>query len=88
MRSTLNADGNWERPSNVDNEQLVRNWQAAILRECRRILARELTPPESAFIKSRRGFVALEMVEDEVRSLTGKPGELQRYLRSEAGSIE
>jgi hypothetical protein len=67
----------------VDNERLVRNWQAAIVNECRRILERELTASESAFITSRGGFIALEMIEDHVRSCAGKPEELQRYLRSE-----
>jgi hypothetical protein len=76
------------RYAKVENEELVRNWQAAIIRDCTRILGRELTPPESAFITRRAGFIALEMIEDEVRSLIGKPDELQRYLRSEAEAIK
>ena len=72
----------------MDNEDLVRNWQAAIMRDCRRILGRELTSSEAVFIACRGGFIALEMIEDQVRRLTGKPEELQRYLRSEAGSME
>ena len=72
----------------MDNEHPVRKWQAAIVRDCRRILGRELTPPEKAFITRRAGFIALEMIEDEVRSLTGRPDELQRYLRSEAGPVD
>jgi hypothetical protein len=67
----------------MDNEKLVRTWQANIVGECRRILGRDLTAAESAFVESRTAFVALEMIEDHVRSLTGKPDELQRYLRSE-----
>jgi hypothetical protein len=51
-------------------------------------LGRELTLAESAFIACRSGLVALEMIEDQVRSLSGKPEDLQRYLRSEAASIE
>jgi hypothetical protein len=71
----------------MDNEDVVRNWQAAIMRDCKRILGRKLTPSESAFITGRGGLIALEMVEDQVRSLASKPDELERYLRSEAGSI-
>ena len=72
----------------MDNEDSVRNWQAAIMCDCSRILGRELTPSESAFITCRGGFIALEMIEDQVRSLAAKPEELQRYLRSETGSTE
>lgn len=72
----------------MDNEDLVRTWQAAIIRDCRRILGRDLTPPESAFILRRAGFIALETIEDEVRSLAGRPDELERYLGSEPEPIK
>ena len=70
----------------MDNERLVRKWHATIVGECKRILGRDLTTTESAFITCRGGFVALEMIEDHVRGLEGRPDELQRYLRSEEGS--
>ena len=44
-------------------------------------LGRDLTIAEDAFITSRGGFIALEMIEDTVKSLTGK--ELAKYLNSE-----
>ncbi len=71
----------------MDNEDVVRNWQTTIVLECGRILGRELTPSEMAFITSRGGFIALEIIEDHVRSLEGKPDELHLYLSSEDPSI-
>jgi len=67
----------------VDNEPLVRNWQAAIVGDCKRILGRRLTDDETAFITSREAFVALEAIRDHVQSLVDRPEELERYLRSE-----
>jgi len=60
----------------------VRKWQAAILKECRKRLGRELTPEETRFITDRGGFIALEMIQDTVTSLEGQA--LEAYLNSEA----
>jgi hypothetical protein len=68
----------------VSNESTVRNWQTAIIDDCASILKRQLTPAETTFIRSRGGFMALEMIHDHVRGLIGKPGELETYLRSES----
>lgn len=68
----------------MSNETLVQEWQGVIIGDCRRILNRELAHLELTFITSRGGFMALEMIQDYVRSLTGKPEELERYLRSES----
>ena len=68
----------------MDNEPLVRKWHAAIVDDCETILGRSLTEAEANFITSRGGFVALEIIQDEVRGLAGKPEELQQYLGSEA----
>jgi hypothetical protein len=65
----------------VDNEKLVKKWQGAIIRVCRERLGRELTPQENRFIASRGGFIALEMIDDTVKSLQG--AELEKYLNSE-----
>lgn len=62
----------------------MRNWHAAIIKDCEHILGRGLSEPEHRFITSRGGFVALEMIHDHVKSLTGKAEELRRYLNSEA----
>jgi hypothetical protein len=67
----------------MDNEPLVRNWQAAIIRKCHEILGRGLTSAELAFIQSRGGFLALEQIEDHVQSLRESPEELERFLHSD-----
>ena len=61
----------------------VRNWHAAIIKDCEHILGRSLLEPERQFITSRGGFIALEMIHDHVKSLAGKADQLQRYLNSE-----
>ncbi len=72
----------------MDNEHVVRGWHATIVGECTRILGRKLTEAETVFITSRGAFIALEIIEDHVRSLRGKPAELQRYLRSETDAVD
>lgn len=69
-------------------EHLVGNWHATIVDDCKRILDRQLTEGERTFITSRGAFVALEAIHDHVRSLGGRPEELERYLRSETDSLE
>ena len=72
----------------MDNEPVVKNWHAAIIKDCVGILGRTLNEVESIFITSRGGFIALEMIHDHVKSLVGKPEELERYLNSEAPNAE
>ncbi|MDA8243409.1 MAG: hypothetical protein M0025_04735 [Elusimicrobia bacterium] len=56
----------------------VRRWQEAIIAECARRLARRPTEREQAFVRACGSFLALEMVEDTVKSLSGEP--LETYL--------
>jgi hypothetical protein len=65
----------------MDNERLVRNWHKGIIKECQKRLGRNLTGEEEVFIRSRGGFIALEIIEDTVKGLIGK--ELEKYLNSE-----
>lgn len=58
-------------------------WQAAIIKDCEKILGRKLREPEKLFISSRGGYIALEMIHDHVKGLAEKPDELERYLNSE-----
>lgn len=60
-------------------------WQRSIRQTAEKTLGRKLTPIERRFIESRRGMVALEMIDDTVRT-TKDPPELERYLNSEASS--
>lgn len=66
----------------MNNKKLVRNWQAAIIREAEKRLARDLTDSERSLITSRGGFFALEMIEDTVNGLEGD--DLIAYLNQEA----
>lgn len=59
-------------------------WQAAIIKDCEKILGRRLRESERLFIKSRDGYIALEMIHDHVKGLVHKPDELEQYLTSEA----
>ena len=61
-------------------------WHAAIIRDAERTLGRRVTKEESAFVKSRGGYLALEMIHDEVKSLKANPEALARYLNSDAKS--
>ncbi len=65
----------------MDNEPLVKNWQKAIIDECQKRLDRDMTKDEKIFITSRSGFIALEMIEDTVKTLVGS--ELENFLTSE-----
>jgi hypothetical protein len=71
----------------MDNAKLVRKWHKkwhkTISKLCRERLGRNLTLREEQLITSRCGFMALEMIEDTVKSLAG--GELEKYLNSEPG---
>jgi len=56
----------------------------AIIADAEKKLERELKDYEKEFIKSRGGFVALEMIHDTVK--TAGKGELALYLGSERQS--
>jgi hypothetical protein len=64
----------------------VRRWHAAIIKDCEKTLGRKVTGEERRFVTSRGGFVALEMIHDEVKSLAADPVRLARYLNSETES--
>ena len=66
----------------MDNEKLVKRWHKAIINESQKRLNRDLTKDELLFITSRGGFIALEMIEDSVKTLEGD--ELEKYLNSES----
>lgn len=66
----------------MDNDKTAKKWQNSIINECKKILGRELTKTEEAFITSREGFIALEAIEDTVKTAT--TNELEAYLNSEA----
>lgn len=65
----------------TNNDKMVRAWQEKILADCERILQRQLTDAETSFVRSREGFMALEMVEDSVSQMN--PVELLAYLNSD-----
>ena len=52
------------------NRQHTKDWQDRIARECSKRLQRGLTAQEEAFIASHIGFMALEAVEDSVKTLS------------------
>lgn len=56
-------------------------FQQEILDLARTKLGRPLTETEERFVRSRGGFVALEMILDTVRAAS--PAELEKYLNSE-----
>lgn len=61
-------------------ERTVRTLQRAIIADAEEKLGRPLSDRERAFITSRGGFVALEMIRDTVRA--SKKDELEAYLGS------
>jgi len=65
----------------MDNEDLVKNWQTEIILDCERRLGRKLKYQEEKFINYRGSFIALEIIEDTVKSKTND--ELEEYLNSE-----
>lgn len=52
------------------NKQHTEDWQNSIAEISAKRLQRSLTPEEMAFIKSLVGFMALEGIEDSVRTLS------------------
>lgn len=67
-------------------DRTTTRWHHTIISDCERTLGRRLTESERRFVISRGSFVALEMIHDEVKSLSAKPEDLARYLNSEAGT--
>lgn len=65
----------------MNNEKLIKEWRRAIIMLSEERLGRPLQPREEQFIICRNSFVALEMIEETVRSLTGV--ELETYLNNE-----
>jgi len=65
----------------MDNEKVTKKWHKTIINECQNRLGRKLTDKELSFIESRKGFIALEMITDTVKSLQGQ--ELEQYLNHE-----
>jgi len=63
-----------------NNEKTAKAWQTKILIDCERILQRQLTDVETSFVRSREGFLALEMIEDTVSQMDTV--ELTAYLNS------
>lgn len=64
-----------------NNEKTADAWQNKILVDCERILQRQLTDVETRFVRSREGFMALEMIEDSVSQMNSV--ELKAYLNSD-----
>lgn len=65
----------------MSNDKIVQRMHKEILTAARDKLGRPLTDKESAFVTSRGGLVALEMILDTVRADTA--AEIERYLNSE-----
>jgi hypothetical protein len=66
----------------ADNDLLLKNWQNAILEECKSKLGRDLTEIERKFITSRAGFLALEAIHETVKS--ADKVQLEAFLNSES----
>lgn len=65
----------------MDSRKLVEKWHKKIIAEREQRLNRKLTADERKFITARGGFIALELIDDTVKSIRGK--ELEIYLNSE-----
>jgi hypothetical protein len=60
---------------------MVKDWQQKILADCERILQRRLTDVETSFVRGRGGFMALEMIQDNVSKMNAD--DLLAYLSSD-----
>ena len=65
----------------MNNGNIINNFHKSIIKECETRLDREVTNIERSFIMSRESLIALEMIEDTVKSIKSK--ELEEYLNSE-----
>jgi phosphate uptake regulator len=63
-------------------DRTTKKWHKSIIADAEKKLGRKLTDNETAFITSRLGFIALEMIHDTIKALTGK--DLEDYLNSES----
>ncbi len=64
-----------------NNKKIANTWREKILVDCERILQRQLTDIETSFVRSREGFIALEMIEDSLSQMDA--AELTAYLNSD-----
>jgi len=62
-------------------DNLTKKWHESITTQAVKKLGRELTQNELKFITSREGYLALEMIDESVKDLSGEP--LVEYLNSE-----
>jgi len=65
----------------MDSEPAVRAFHTEIVALARKKLGRPLSVKERAFITSRRGFIALELIRDTVKAGTAR--NVEEYLSSE-----
>ena len=64
------------------NKTHLQNWHKRIIEECAKRLQRRLTKEEEKFITSYVGFMALEAIEDAVKTLSINA--LEELLNSKA----
>jgi len=64
----------------MNSDKAINNLQTRISGLAAEKLGRSLTAKETAFITSRRGFLALEAIHDSVSSFSSS--EVERYLNS------
>ena len=64
------------------NKTHLKNWHKTIAEECAKRLQRRLTKEEETFITSHVGFMALEAIEDAVKTLSISA--LEEFLNSKA----
>ena len=65
----------------MDNQNIVAQWHEKILSVCESKLERKLSGVERKFILDHGGFIALELIEDSVATMSSE--ELQAFLNSE-----
>lgn len=80
-RSLYRPAANHREKDMMNNKKTANAWQAKILVDCEHILQRQLTDVETRFVRSREGFIALEMIEDSVSQMSAM--ELTAYLNSD-----
>jgi hypothetical protein len=67
--------------SKIFTDGTVKAWHRAIIKDAEKLLGRKLKRYELKFIKSRKGFIALEMIHDTIKA--GTKTEIESYLASE-----
>lgn len=65
---------------------MIKEWHQKIISKAEKTLGRNLTENESKFITSRGGFLALEMIEDSVSTLS--KSEVEKDLNCEVKNRE